>query len=277
MRIDAALKQATESLADFSETARLDAELLLSHYLDKGRSYLFAWPEVELTDQQLELFNKAIAKRKDQYPVAYLIGHQEFWSLKLEVSEAVLIPRADTELLVETALDKLQTIEAPSILEMGTGSGAIALALASERIDSKITATDLSQQALDVAIKNKHSLNIENVHHLQSNWFEAIGDSTYDLIISNPPYIDPDDKHMQTGIRFEPLNALVAPNKGLADLEIIISGSSKHLKKSGWLMLEHGYDQGDATVALMKKAGYNNVACLKDLQNNDRITIGQLI
>ena len=275
MRIDATLKHATSILDGHTPSPRLDAELLLAHYLDKSRSYLFAWPEVEVTSQQQQRFDQALAKRKEQYPVAYLIGYQEFWSLQLEVNEAVLIPRADTELLVETALEKLEAIPHPRILELGTGSGAIALSLASERADSEIIATDLSSEALKVAIRNKDRTSIANVSFLQSDWFNNVSQNDFDLIISNPPYIDPNDQHMQTGIRFEPLSALCAESKGLADLMIITQHASQHLKTSGWLMLEHGYDQGKATTELLKKADYKNVSCLKDLSNNDRITIGQ--
>lgn len=275
MRIDATLKHATSILDGHTPSPRLDAELLLAHYLDKSRSYLFAWPEVEVTSQQQQHFDQALAKRKEQYPVAYLIGYQEFWSLQLEVNEAVLIPRADTELLVETALEKLEAIPHPRILELGTGSGAIALSLASERTDSEIIATDLSSEALKVAIRNKDRTGIANVSFLQSDWFNDVSQTDFDLIISNPPYIDPNDQHMQTGIRFEPLSALCAESKGLADLMTITQHASQHLKNSGWLMLEHGYDQGKATTELLKKADYKNVSCLKDLSNNDRITIGQ--
>ena len=275
MRIDAALKDATVFLDTHSPSPRLDAEILLSHYLNKNRSYLFAWPEVELTEKQHQDFNQALAKRKDQYPVAYLTGYQEFWSLKLKVNESVLIPRADTELLVETALEKLASITNPQILELGTGSGAIALSLASERSDSKIVATDLSSAALTVARHNKEELKITNVSFLQSDWFNQIDQTDFDLIISNPPYIDPHDQHMKTGIRFEPLNALCAEDKGLADLATITNKASKYLKANGWLMLEHGYDQGDTTVEGLKKAGSKNATCLKDLPGNDRITIGQ--
>jgi release factor glutamine methyltransferase len=277
VRIDTALKEATDFLKAHSSSARLDAEILLAHYVNKNRSYLFAWPEIELTPEQIKLFNQSLTKRKEQYPVAYIIGYQEFWSLKLEVNESVLIPRADTELLVENALEKLEQIANPRILELGTGSGAIALALASERPDSEITATDLSVDALKIAEKNKVTHNFENVNFFQSDWFKQIEQTDFDLVISNPPYIDPLDEHMQTGIRFEPLSALCAEDKGLADLETITKQATKHLKPNGWLMLEHGYDQGEATTELLKKADYVNVSCLKDLSSNDRITIGQFI
>ncbi|PWQ98929.1 peptide chain release factor N(5)-glutamine methyltransferase [Leucothrix arctica] len=276
MRIDTTLKDATALLETHTSSPRLDAEILLSHFLDKNRSYLFAWPEVELTEKQRQDFNQALVKRKDQYPVAYLTGYQEFWSLMFAVNESVLIPRADTELLVETALEKLAPISNPRILELGTGSGAIALSLASERPDSEIVATDLSSDALIVAQHNKEALKITNVSFLQSDWFNQIDQTDFDLIISNPPYIDPQDRHMQTGIRFEPLSALCAEDKGLADLATITNKASKYLKTNGWLMLEHGYDQGDITTEGLKKAGYKNATCLKDLPGNDRITIGQL-
>ena len=277
MRIDNALKYATDLLKPHSPSARLDAEILLSHYINKSRSFLFAWPEKELSEQQQKCFDLALTKRQEQYPIAYIIGYQEFWSLELKVNESVLIPRADTELLVETALEKLESVSNPRILELGTGSGAIALALASEKPGSNILAVDFSAEALHIATKHKESLAIPNVNFLRSDWFKEVSQTNFDLIISNPPYIDPLDKHMQTGIRFEPLSALCAADKGTADLATISQQAYKHLSKSGWLMLEHGYDQGNITTELLKKAGYSQVACLQDLAKKDRITIGQLI
>ena len=186
----------------------------------------------------------------------------------------MLIPRADTELLVEVALDKIAELEAPSILELGTGSGAIALALATERPDSKIVATDLSQAALSVATENQQNLKIENIRFLRSDWFKSIPTEKFDLIVSNPPYIDPTDSHLAEGIRHEPLQALVANSNGLSDLQHITTNAPSYLKDKGWLIMEHGYDQGEQVSQILKAAAYQEISCMKDLAGNDRINLG---
>lgn len=275
MRIDDALRHGTETLASYSESARLDAEILLSHFLGKQRSYLYAWPEVELSALVLNEYRDALAKRKTDYPVAYIIGHQEFWSLNLEVSPDVLIPRADTELLVETALGKLEPLTSPKILELGTGSGAISLAIASERPDCLITATDYSHEALNIATKNQQHLNLSNITFLHSDWYQSITETNFDLIVSNPPYIDPEDPHMITGIRHEPHQALCASNMGMADLEKIIEEGRNYLTPSGWMLLEHGYNQKKPVSELLTQAGFGAVDCIKDLAGNDRVSLGQ--
>ena len=274
MRIDATLKAGTESLRAYSSTARLDAEILLAFCLAKPRSYLYTWPEKTLSAQQQTTFDTLLKKRQDNYPVAYMTGYQEFWSLNLKVTPDVLIPRADTELLVEVALDKISNIQNPSILELGTGSGAIALALASERPDANITATDLSEKALAVAEINRKRYGFDNVEFLLSNWFNSIPKSTYDIIVSNPPYIDPTDNHLAGSIRHEPIQALTAKSKGLGDLTQIANGAMPYLKKTGWIILEHGYDQGKTVSELLKKAAYTEINCLSDLSGNDRINLG---
>lgn len=275
MRIDVALRQGAETLESYSESARLDAEILLSHFLGKQRSYLYAWPEIEISGSVFNKYHDALAKRKTDYPVAYIIGHQEFWSLKLEVSPDVLIPRADTELIVETALSKLEIITSPKILELGTGSGAIALAIANERPDSQIIATDYSNQALNIAKRNQQQLSISNITFLKSDWYKSIAESGFDLVVSNPPYIDPDDTHMRTGIRYEPLQALCADEMGMADLRKIIHEGRNYLTPTGWLLLEHGYNQKKPVSELLTQAGFAAVDCIKDLAGNDRVSLGQ--
>ena len=274
MRIDAAIKSGTELLIQYSPTARLDSELLLAHCLGRQRTYLYTWPEKTLTPLQQHQFTASLAQRKDNYPVAYITGHQEFWSLKLKVTPDVLVPRADTELLVETALEKILLLKKPKILELGTGSGAIALALASERPDAEIIATDFSEEALGIAETNRLDLGIRNVCNKRSNWFESISESTFDLIVSNPPYIDPADAHLTGSIRHEPIQALTADNNGLGDLEHIAQHAKSYLCQGGWLILEHGYDQGPAVSKILKKAAYQQISCLQDLHSNDRINIG---
>lgn len=274
MRIDAALQYGTSQLADVSPSARLDAEILLAYCLGKQRSFLYTWPEIMLTPQQNDDFNNALIQRADLYPVAYLVGHQEFWSLTLKVTPDVLIPRADTELLVETALDKILEVKHPKILELGTGSGAIALALASERPDSHITATDISSAALKVASENRQSLSINNVDFIESDWFNDVPIETFDLIVSNPPYIDPRDAHLTREIRHEPIQALASMNKGLHDLAQIIDHAPEYLSEQGWLILEHGYDQGRLVSERLQQAAYRDVSCLSDLNLQDRINLG---
>ena len=273
MRIDAAIKHGTEVLSEISSSARLDTEILLAHSLGKQRNYLYTWPEKSLSFQETSSFNAVLLKRSGDYPIAYIIGYQEFWSLKLKVTPDVLIPRADTELLVETALEKIFDIKRPKILELGTGSGAIALALATERPDSEITATDFSGAAIKVAEENCQIHQIENIQFLNSNWFSNIPAEKYDLIVSNPPYIAATDTHLQESIRYEPLGALVSEDNGLQDLMDITNDSPNYLHAEGWLILEHGYDQGEAVINLLKKAAYRQISCLKDLSGNDRINI----
>jgi len=274
MRIDAAIKNGTEALSESSSSARLDTELLLAYCLGKPRSYLYTWPDKTLNPAQQESFLRLLTQRQSNYPIAYLTGYQEFWSLNLIVTPNVLIPRADTELLVETALEKIAKLEKPKILELGTGSGAIALALATERPDSDITATDLSAEALAVAEKNKRNLSISNISNIQSNWFQSIPSNTFDLIVSNPPYIDPTDEHLMGAIRHEPIQALTSDNNGLSDLEHIASNAQRFLNSGGWLILEHGYDQGKLVSNILAKAAYQQISCLSDLSGNDRINVG---
>ena len=274
MRIDAAIKNGTEALSESSSSARLDTELLLAYCLGKPRSYLYTWPDQTLNSAQQESFLRLLTQRQSNYPIAYLTGYQEFWSLNLIVTPDVLIPRADTELLVETALEKIAKLEKPKVLELGTGSGAIALALATERPDSDIMATDLSAEALAVAEKNKQNLSISNVSNIQSNWFQSVPSNTFDLIVSNPPYIDPKDEHLMGAIRHEPIQALTSDNNGLSDLEHIASNAQRFLNSGGWLILEHGYDQGKLVSNILAKAAYQQINCLSDLSGNDRINVG---
>ena len=205
------LKSAQESLKSTSDSPTLDAELLLAHCLNKNQTYLHTWPENKLTTSQQDCFFALVKKRLTDYPVAYLLGEKAFWTLDLVVTPDVLIPRPETELLVEIALEKISNIKKPKILDLGTGSGAIALSLASEREDANIIACDFSLKALEVAKLNAKKNNLlNNVTFIKSNWFLNIKENDFDLIISNPPYIDPDDPHLLESIRYEPQQALIA-------------------------------------------------------------------
>ena len=275
--IKSLLIHARDQLNAISDSPALDAELLLAHCLKKGRAYLHTWPEKTPTPKQQDCFNKSLEKRLTDYPVAYLLGTQAFWTLDLIVTPDVLIPRPETELLVETALDKIKQIHQPRILDLGTGSGAVALALASERDDANIIATDISDKALQVAKNNakKHQLE-RNVSFIQSNWFSALNENDFDLIVSNPPYIAPGDPHLTKTIRHEPQQALVAKNMGLNDLQCIIKNSPAHLKHEGWLILEHGFGQAKNVLQLFNQNGFTNEENTPDLNNHPRVSFAQL-
>lgn len=276
MQINDLLRQATRQLAESSDSARLDAELLLAHCLNKPRSYLFTWPEAEPDNTQTECFAGLLQQRLAGQPVAYLLGYREFRDLKLIVTGDTLIPRPETELLVETGLEALSGKTNSRILELGTGSGAIALSLAKELPSAQITACDISTAALAVAQNNAGQCQLNRIEFLQSDWFSNIPPGrSFDLIISNPPYIAADDPHLSLGdVRFEPAGALASGKDGLDDIRHLITHSGRFLKQDGMLMFEHGYDQGERTTTLMQTAGYRNVRCLKDLAGHDRITLG---
>ena len=274
--IQALLKQASNKLVKISESANLDAELLLAHCLGKNRSYLYTWPEIELNAAQLRNFHALIGKRLTDYPVAYILGKKPFWTLELKVTPDVLIPRPETELLVEIALEKIFNIENPTILDLGTGSGAITLALASERKDAEIIASDNSEAALQVAKLNATELGFDQqVSFIKSNWFDEVSDKEFDLIVSNPPYIDPEDIHLASSIRHEPQQALVAGDKGMQDIEKIIQKSQPLIKKGGWLILEHGFDQAKKVTHLFSNNLYLDIKSYMDLNDNWRITLGR--
>lgn len=260
------------------ESPKLDAEVLLCHLLQRDRSYLFAWNDKVLSESIIAEFQGLVKRRVSGEPVAHIIGYREFWSLPLAVSPDTLIPRPDTERLVELALDRLP--EGPcSVLDLGTGTGAIALALASERSDADVCAIEYQAAAAELARRNSNRCGIP-ITVLQGSWFEPLNDSdkTFDVIVSNPPYIDAEDPHLGQGdVRFEPASALVAADEGLADLAYIIEQGAVFLKDGGWLLVEHGFTQGEAVRALFSGANYAHVLTYKDYGDNDRVTVGQKI
>lgn len=275
MDFQAWLRAAVSELSD-SESPRRDAEILLEHVTGKARTYILAFGETLLTAEQEAQLSVLLARRKNGEPVAHLTGEREFWSLPLYVSAATLIPRPDTECLVEQALARLPNGPC-RILDLGTGTGAIALALASERPDCQVTAVDVMPDAVALAQRNLARLGFSNVQIMQSSWFSALAQRSFEMIVSNPPYIDERDPHLSQGdVRFEPLTALVAGNEGLADIEQIITTSREHLTPGGWLLLEHGWTQGAAVRALFSAAGYDCVETCRDYGDNDRLTLGKM-
>ncbi|MEO8489525.1 peptide chain release factor N(5)-glutamine methyltransferase [Pseudomonas sp.] len=273
MTIIASLLRAAD-LPD-SPTARLDVELLLAAALGKPRSYLHTWPEKIVSSEHALTFAGYLQRRRSGEPVAYILGQQGFWKLDLEVAPHTLIPRPDTELLVEAALELLPATST-HVLDLGTGSGAIALALASERPAWQVTAVDRVLEAVALAERNRQRLHLKNATVLNSHWFSALKRQTFDLIISNPPYIANNDPHLVAGdVRFEPASALVAGHDGLDDLRVITAQSPAHLNAGGWLLLEHGYDQAAAVRDLLSAQGFEDVHSRIDLGGHERITLGR--
>ncbi|GMM91672.1 peptide chain release factor N(5)-glutamine methyltransferase [Vibrio fortis] len=277
--VESALKAAIVQLQEGENTSpSIDAAVLLCHTLDKPRSYLLTWPEKHLTLEQEQHFNELLTRRLTGEPVAYIVGEREFWSLPLKVSPSTLIPRPDTERLVEVALDKTFG-KTGDILDLGTGTGAIALALASEMPNRNVTGIDLRPEAQQLASENAERLNITNTTFLNGSWFDPLPEnSRFSLIVSNPPYIEKDDPHLSQGdVRFEPITALVAEEKGLADIKHIADNARRYLEADGWLAFEHGYDQGDAVREIMQALGYSDVMTEKDYGGNDRVTLGRYL
>ena len=258
-----------------SPSARLDAELLLAAALGKPRSFLRTWPERVVDREVRERFEGWLVRRRAGEPVAYILGRQGFWSLDLEVAPHTLIPRPDTELLVETALALLPASPA-RVLDLGTGTGAIALALACERLSWQVRGVDRIPEAVALAERNRERLRLGNVAFQASHWFSALGGERFSLIVSNPPYIPSTDPHLRQGdVRFEPSSALVSGQDGLDDIRLIIDQAPSHLENGGWLMLEHGFDQPDAVRDLLLTRGFSAVESRRDLGGHERISLGR--
>lgn len=252
----------------------LENRILLCHALGLSRVALITQSERALTAEEAERLAAVVRRRQFGEPIAYIVGHREFFGLNFQVNDSVLIPRPDTELLVELALERLP--QAGRLLDMGTGSGAIAVSVAHTRPDASITALDFSGAALDVARANANAHGVE-IRFLRSDWFSNLDDERFAVIASNPPYIAASDEHLSRGdLRFEPNMALTDHADGLAALRVIIGGAGRHLEKDGWLLLEHGYDQAAQVRALLEAHGYADVQSWRDLAGIERTSGGRL-
>ena len=274
------LLQRHNELSPASDTALLDTELLLCHSLSVDRAWLKTWPDKILSAPDMQRFEQLFRRRLEGEPVAFIIGSQGFWTLDLKVSPHTLIPRPETELLVETAM-QLELPNNSQVLDLGTGTGAIALALASEHPQWQLTAVDVQASAVELAEQNRLACQLKNVTIYQSDWFAAVANrqpqTLFNLIVSNPPYIEIDDAHLFEGdVRFEPTSALVSGTQGLDDLQLVIGQSSGFLAPAGWLLVEHGHAQGLAVRDLFNEAGYVLVETRQDYNQLDRITLGRL-
>jgi release factor glutamine methyltransferase len=270
------LENAANTLTNYSDSSLLDAEVLLGFVLGKPRTYLRAWCDNRLTEQQLTAFDALIKQRQLGMPIAYLTGIREFWSRDFKVTADVLIPRPDTELLIELSLELIPKNKPVKLIDLGTGSGIIAVTLAAERPNAHVIAVDASLAALDVAKYNAQYHQLTNIEFYQSDWFSNIPMSHFDLVISNPPYIASDDEHLQQGdVRFEPKTALIAKHQGLSDIKIIADQARHHLKPDGYLLIEHGYNQALQVQVIFNALAYDKVQSYRDLSGQLRVTNGQ--
>jgi len=260
-----------------TDSPRREAELLLCHVLDVGRAWLFAHDDAQIDPAQRERFEALLVRRAAGEPLAYLTGQREFFGLSFAVGAGVLIPRHDTEVLVEQALARLPRAPGLDVLDLGTGSGAIALTLAHERPELSVTAVDASAAALGIAQANAQRLALQRVEFLEGDWFTPVAGRRFDLVVSNPPYIEDSDPHLEQGdLRFEPRSALASGTDGLDDIRRIVDSARRHLKSGGWLLLEHGHLQGDAVRGLLIEAGFDEVETVQDLEQRDRVSAGRL-
>lgn len=271
------IEHGTQILYNASDSPRIDAEVLMQHAVDNSMAWLIAYGDSIAHSTHIKVFFDLIEQRRQGDPIAYIIGYKEFWSLKLSVNSNVLIPRADTETLVEQCLLRLPTKKTNHVLDLGTGSGAIALAIAKERPDSTVDATDSSAAALQIAQHNAKANSLENIRFTLSNWFDQLPQYQYDLIASNPPYVASNDSHLQLGdLRFEPANALISDLNGISDIRHIISNASSFLKTQGWLLIEHGYQQHEEVASIFSQCGFSNIDMALDINQLPRCTAAQL-
>ena len=269
------LLELPECLSKVSSSPSLDLQLLLGHVLGCQRATLLAHPERSLDEEQLKNFSALLLRRLRGEPIGYILGTKDFWDFELKVDQRVLIPRPETELLVEKALSCLRDRENQGLqlLDLGTGSGAIAIALARHSSRWQVIATDQSEAGLTLAAENARRLQVDNVEFIHGSWFERLGGQSFDLIVSNPPYVATDDPHLQEdGLPFEPPGALIAADKGLASLKKIVEQARYHLQSSAWLLLEHGFAQSAAVAEMMADNGYLDITSWQDLAGLDRVT-----
>ncbi len=276
--IQSALAEAHSLLTNISESPLLDAEILLCKVIEKDRAYLRTWPERELSDVEYQGFIALTNKRQQGQPIAYLNGVKEFWSREFLVTPDVLIPRPETELLIELCLQLIPPNKPCKILDLGTGSGIIAITLAAERPNALVSATDISPAALQVAKANAAKHKVRNIQFYQSDWFANMPTNKFDLIVSNPPYVAKDDPHLQEGdLRFEPKTALVSAKHGLNDIHNITVTAFNRLQQGGFLLLEHGYNQQKVLQTCFSSLGYQHIKTEKDLAGQPRVTYGQFL
>ena len=281
MQIGGAIRQAAQSIQkklglELPE-ASFEANLLCQQVLNVKRAWLISHESDALEANQQDGFEALLQRRLNGEPMAYILGSRDFYGLQLKTTPATLIPRSDTETLVEAALAKIPQNASLNILDLGTGTGAVAFAIASQRPQANIAAVDASPEALKVATENAQNLKLSNVRLLESNWFSALLSEKFDVIVSNPPYIAQDDEHLKKGdLRFEPLSALASGADGLDDIRKIIQDAPDFLNPNGWLMLEHGYDQGDAVAALLNARGFRQIDHVKDIAGTLRVTFGAI-
>jgi release factor glutamine methyltransferase len=274
--IQSLLNKAADLLQPVSESASLDAEILLCLVLAKERTYLRSWPEKVITEPQLESYWALLKERQRGKPIAYITGNREFWSRDFQVSPDVLIPRPETELLIELGLALTPANQSYKIIDLGTGSGIIAITLAVERPFAKVSASDISVAALNLAKTNAASHKVEQIQFYLSDWFKNIPAGKFDLIISNPPYLAENDDHLKQGdLRFEPETALISAKQGLSDIEKIANDARTRLEDGGFLLVEHGYNQQHEVQSLLMSLGYSKVLTHHDLSGQPRVTTGQ--
>lgn len=277
MNIQQALEQADQDLSDASPSATLDAQVLLTHVLQCNTAHLLAWPEKELDKEQASNFLSLVKQRQSGKPIAHLTGFREFWSLEFFVNNSTLIPRPETETLIEFVLNKFTENKSYKLIDMGTGTGAIAVSIAKEKPDWVITASDISIDALNLAKKNSEHHHTDNITFTQGNWFENINTDDFDFIISNPPYIAENDPHLKQGdVRFEPQSALTSGEAGMDDINHLCQHAKDHLTSDGWLIIEHGYNQNQLVFDCFTKNGFTLIEQSQDLSGHTRMTAGKL-
>lgn len=276
MNIQNALQQANLDLSKTSPSARLDAQVLLTHILNCNTAHLAAWPEKELSSEQEKNYLNLIQQRQQGLPVAHLTGSREFWSLNFLVNNSTLIPRPETETLIEFILENFGDKKELKLLDIGTGTGAIALSIANEKPAWEIIGSDISKQAIQLANSNKEQFEITNCKFTQSDWFNNITTNDFDIIVSNPPYIANDDPHLKEGdVRFEPHSALTSGDNGMDDIEHLCTQAKNHLKSNSWLIIEHGYNQQHLVAECFAKNNFIDIEQKQDLAGHVRMTAGK--